>query len=178
MRRRKPRFAQENVDENRRIVERLPVVVERLGILPSQLVLAWVLSDPAVVAVPGRAGAPCRHHRSDGENSPVRRHAHRDRRHLARVSCSRRSLRRTRYDQAERASLPAPEDLDGSPGAADSEASSVDGTVLAPVSAATRMKASHPSTMKPAAERVRAQKPITHVEASMEPRPRTAPPQP
>jgi aryl-alcohol dehydrogenase-like predicted oxidoreductase len=53
-RRSNPRFSGENLERNRRIVERVKAVAESKGITPAQVALAWVLSrGDDVVPIPG-----------------------------------------------------------------------------------------------------------------------------
>jgi aryl-alcohol dehydrogenase-like predicted oxidoreductase len=53
-RRTNPRFAEENIRANRRLVAQVEVIATELGITPAQLALAWVLSrGNQVVAIPG-----------------------------------------------------------------------------------------------------------------------------
>ncbi len=49
-----PRFAGENFDKNRALVERLSAIADRLGATPAQLALAWVLARGSDIApIPG-----------------------------------------------------------------------------------------------------------------------------
>jgi aryl-alcohol dehydrogenase-like predicted oxidoreductase len=53
-RKRHPRFSGDNLELNRRLVERVKAVSERKGVTPAQLALAWVLSrGDDVVPIPG-----------------------------------------------------------------------------------------------------------------------------
>jgi aryl-alcohol dehydrogenase-like predicted oxidoreductase len=49
-----PRFAGENLEKNRALVERVRAIADRKGVLPGQLALAWVLSKGNdIVPIPG-----------------------------------------------------------------------------------------------------------------------------
>jgi aryl-alcohol dehydrogenase-like predicted oxidoreductase len=49
-----PRFAEENFDHNRQLVERVREIAERRGVTPGQLALAWVLAKgDDLVPIPG-----------------------------------------------------------------------------------------------------------------------------
>ncbi|HEY8056256.1 MAG TPA: aldo/keto reductase [Terriglobales bacterium] len=49
-----PRFSEENLARNVRMVERFSAVAQGLGCTPAQLALSWLLAqDPGIVAIPG-----------------------------------------------------------------------------------------------------------------------------
>jgi aryl-alcohol dehydrogenase-like predicted oxidoreductase len=52
-RRRAPRFSDENLQQNLRVVDRVKNLAEAKGVTPGQLALAWVLQQDGVVAIPG-----------------------------------------------------------------------------------------------------------------------------
>lgn len=52
-RRASPRFSDENIGANLRVVDKVKELAEAKGITPTQLALAWVLNQSGVVAIPG-----------------------------------------------------------------------------------------------------------------------------
>lgn len=48
-----PRFSDDNIAANLRVVEKVRELADAKGITPTQLALAWVLNQPGVVAIPG-----------------------------------------------------------------------------------------------------------------------------
>ncbi|MEV7625859.1 aldo/keto reductase [Actinoplanes sp. NPDC089786] len=52
-RRTSPRFADENLDQNLALLDRIVAIAQTRGVPPGQLALAWVLAQPGVSAIPG-----------------------------------------------------------------------------------------------------------------------------
>ena len=52
-RRHSPRFSDENIAANLKVVDRVRELADGKGVTPTQLALAWVLNQPGVVAIPG-----------------------------------------------------------------------------------------------------------------------------
>ncbi len=58
MRRTMPRFADENMARNRKLLEPIFAIAEAKGVTPAQLALAWILAHPdGMVPIPGSSGA-------------------------------------------------------------------------------------------------------------------------
>ena len=52
-RHKQPRFQGDNFDQNFALVQKIEVVAAKKGCTPAQLALAWLLTHPSVVVIPG-----------------------------------------------------------------------------------------------------------------------------